>query len=277
MYFAATEIAARALARSAVSVGGVRKVHNGAMMVSLNRTNGAAISNGTTPRFAPRVAAPKPGAVEDQLVALVRKYSLRYRAIRLKRGVGIYNAGDSDRTMYFLEEGMVRISIPTAAGRSCLLEIHRSPMFFGEIAGVNGERADMAVARTSVLLRKIPGEAFFEMLKAEDLVQTFAVYLSARLSEYQQIITDFVTCSAEERLAATLLRLGRKLGHTESGELCLRERLSCQELSEMVGTTRSRVGYFLGRFRQQHFVAEDSRRHLRIREDRLKEYLSERA
>jgi len=230
-----------------------------------------------SPKSAPRLTTSKPAALEERLIALLRKHRLRYRAIRLKPGVGIYNAGDSDRTMYFLEDGTVKISIPTAAGRSCLLEFHRAPMFFGEIAGINGERADMAVSRTTVLLRKIPGDAFAEMLKAEDLVQAFAGYLAARLSEHQQIITDFATCSAEERLAATLLRLGRKLGHTESGVLCVHDRLSCQELAEMVGTTRSRVGYFLGRFRQLDFVFEDSRRCLRIREDRLEEYLKERA
>jgi CRP-like cAMP-binding protein len=136
------------------------------------------------------------------------------------------------------------------------------------------ERMDMAIARTPVSLRKIPVSDFMEMLRKQDLTATFVAYLATRGAEREQIITDFVTCSAEERLAAALLRIGRRLGRPESGELCMFEPLSCQELSEMVGTTRSRIGYFLGRFRERRLLVQVSKSHFRILESRLTHYLN---
>lgn len=221
------------------------------------------------------VRMPAPQEIEDRLIELVRRQAHRFRAIRLDKGGGVYSAGDRDTTIYYLEEGTVKISVPTSAGRSCLLDFHRAPMIFGEIPGMNGERADMAVARTPVLLRKIPKSDFMEMMRNDDLLLTFTIYLGRRISEYQQVVTEFATCSAEARLAATLIRLGRKLGYMQSGELCLDEPLSCQDLSEMVGTTRSRVGYFLARFRALNFLSDDPHCRLRIREKRLTAYLDE--
>lgn len=229
-------------------------------------------------RISGTIEAVRPSAlqpIEDRLVAMVRRQAHHFRAARLNKGAGIYNAGDCDKTIYFLEEGTVKISVPTSAGRSCLLDFHRAPMIFGEIPGLNGERADMAVARTPVLLRKVPRIAFVEMMRNEDLLLTFTWHLGRRITEYQQIVTEFATCSAEARLAATLIRLGKKLGYVQSGELCLDEPLSCQDLSEMVGTTRSRVGYFLARFRALNFVTMDPDCRLRIRENQLSAYLDE--
>lgn len=222
-------------------------------------------------------AALNPEAIEARLISFVYKAAQRYRGVRFKKGSVIYSAGERDRAIYCLEEGTVRISISTFAGRSCLLYIHRAPMFFGEVSRANGERADMAVARTDVLVRKIPGAAFAEMLKEEDAAHVFATFLAARLAEHQQIITDFVTYSAEERLAAVLLRIGRRLGRMEAGELCFQEPISCQELSEMVGTTRSRIGYFLGRLRERDILSVGAACRFKIRERLLTEYLCERA
>ena len=211
---------------------------------------------------------------ETRLLTFVRTLALNYRLSRIRRGGTIYSAGDCDNKIYFLEEGSLKISVSTYAGRSCLLDIHRAPALFGEAACAMAERMDMAVARTAVSLRKIPVSDFMEMLRRQDLTATFVAYLAARGAEHQQIITDFVTCSAEERLASALLRIGRRLGRPESGALCMIEPLSCQELSEMVGTTRSRVGYFLGRFRERRLLVQDSKSHFRILESRLTHYLN---
>jgi CRP/FNR family transcriptional regulator, cyclic AMP receptor protein len=215
-------------------------------------------------------------SVGTQMAALLRRHAVSYRAIRLPKGAIVYHAGDLDRTIYLLEDGTIKVAASTYCGRSCLLDIYQAPSFFGEVSSDVAGRTDIAVARTAVQLRKIPHGDFTTALEREGLMATFVAYLSAKIWEYQQLITEFVTSSAEERLASTLLRLGRKLGRREAGWLCVGERLSCQELAEIVGTTRSRVGFFLGRFRERELLSDGPGSTFKVRERGLVDYLNER-
>jgi CRP-like cAMP-binding protein len=103
------------------------------------------------------------------------------------------------------------------------------------------------------------------------LMSDLVRYLAGRLSEQQQIITNLATGGCEYRLGLALLRLSQKLASCDSYGLT--QRISHQELSQMVGTTRPRVSEFMQRFRDRGLIdiTPDSR--ILVREEPLRHYL----
>jgi hypothetical protein len=84
----------------------------------------------------------------------------------------------------------------------------------------------------------------------------------------------FTTENSEQRLAETLLQLGRTLGSNGSSSICIEPKISQEDLADMVGTTRSRIGAFLKRFRELGLISLNDRRCLIIREDKLSDYIA---
>jgi CRP/FNR family transcriptional regulator, cyclic AMP receptor protein len=156
------------------------------------------------------------------------------------------------------------------------LDIHADGEVFGEAGLARAARAEMAVAIGFTVVRQITRERLLGALQCHGLVAEFMTCLAARLADQQVMITDFVTADSEQRLAATLLRLGRKLGTREGSSWRIRDRISCQDLSEMVGTTRSRIGFFLKRFESDGLVESCSDAFLVVREPQIHEYLRNR-
>ena len=112
-----------------------------------------------------------------------------------------------------------------------------------------------AVALTSTSIRVIKKEAMIRMLQKKKLSNTFVSYLLSRLKKYEDHVAELLTSSAEQRLAHVLLRLANLDGKEKSvSELPF---ISHQVLSEMVGTTRSRINFFMNRFRKQGFISYD--------------------
>lgn len=112
------------------------------------------------------------------------------------------------------------------------------------------------------------------VLSDAGLREEFVLYLARRLSEQQQMITGLVTEDSEYRLAAVLLNLGCKIGKRENHRLRIEQRITQEELSSMVGTTRSRVGYFLKRFRAAGLVERAGDSCLVVDEPRLRTFMA---
>jgi CRP/FNR family cyclic AMP-dependent transcriptional regulator len=82
-----------------------------------------------------------------------------------------------------------------------------------------------------------------------------------------------LTANSEQRLATTLLHLARRLGKNDPRSVRIEQKISHEELAEMVGTTRPRIGIFLKRFRELGLIEISSERHFIVRERKLREYL----
>jgi CRP-like cAMP-binding protein len=109
-----------------------------------------------------------------------------------------------------------------------------------------------------------------------ELMDGFIDYLALRLQEQQEVIATMVTMDSEQRLASVLLRLSRKIGKRRAPHVsAIEERITQEELSGMVGTTRSRVGFFLKRFKDAGLVLPSSDPFLVVNEERLAEYVAE--
>lgn len=89
------------------------------------------------------------------------------------------------------------------------------------------------------------------------------------------MITDFVTADSEYRLAAILLNVTRKMGRRSGPLLILDARITQEELSGMVGTTRSRIGFFLKRFIDSGMVLRSREGVLAVHEQRLDDFMTQ--
>lgn len=210
-----------------------------------------------------------------------RRFYLRLRTClpsrtvlrRLMANEALYTCGAENRNIYFIESGYAKVLMLSQSARQCLLDICAYGDMVGESCLLCAERAETVVAMTPCVLRVIPRAEFLDIIFKHKLVEESLQYLAAKLLEQQQVVSHFVTADSEGRLAATLLRLARKLGKRHDGRLTIDEKITQEELAEIVGTTRSRVGYFLKRFRTAGLIEVPSQAALLINEARLDEYL----
>jgi CRP/FNR family cyclic AMP-dependent transcriptional regulator len=173
--------------------------------------------------------------------------------IRLGRGetaYGSYGLDDSEPGVYFIEQGFVKVVAYSREGKECLLGIFTVGDIVGDL-GLRSEcRSESAVTMTAARLRRMSGARLTATLQSNDLWKEFIRYLADRVYQQQRLIADFVTADSEYRLAAVLMHLANRIGQPNGPLSVLNVRITHEELSAMVGTTRSRVGLFLHRFVQ---------------------------
>jgi CRP/FNR family transcriptional regulator, cyclic AMP receptor protein len=196
------------------------------------------------------------------------------RAVKIAKRDFVYASGQRDAMVYLIESGQVKLVLPTPEGKECLLSIRSEGDIFGELCltGQN-ERLETAVAMEETTLRRIPIRNFMACLRQESLLEGLVQYLALRISEQQEFIAMLATENSEQRLAKTLLHLGEAIGKASTGSTCIKHRISHEELSRMVGTTRPRVGIFLKKFRELGLIRLTSERFLVLDETRLREYM----
>jgi CRP/FNR family cyclic AMP-dependent transcriptional regulator len=197
------------------------------------------------------------------------------RAITIAKQQVVYTSGQQDETVYFVESGRVKLHTPSAEGKECLLAIHDSGDVFGELclSGIAG-RLETATAMEETLLKTVACAKFLERLAADSLLEGFVKYLAVRVADQQEVIANLVTIDSEQRLGKTLLHLARQLGKKGSSGSRIELRISHEELSNMIGTTRPRVSLFIQRFRNLGLIEYTQEHYLIVKEDKLTNYLA---
>ena len=169
----------------------------------------------------------------------------------------IYKQGAPAYTLFYIQEGGVRLSTKTKHQASAVTAILGVHDFFGELCLAGYPlRMSTAVALTASSIRTIKKEKMLQMLRKKNKTSNSLVaYLLSSVKQYRDHVADLLTSSAEKRLARVLLRLAHldKNGR-EGAEI---PSLSHKVLAEMVGTTRPRVNLFMNRFRKQGFIHYD--------------------
>ncbi len=217
---------------------------------------------------------PQANQFRDQIRYMLRAQSSNFRTMHVARHMHVYTSGERDTMVYYIESGQVKLVLPTPEGKECLLAIRAGGEIFGELC-LSGQvmRLETAVAMQDVRVKQIPHRTFIASLKSESMLEGLVQYLAMRISEQHEIIGAMATANSEQRLAKTLLSLGRRMGDSDSGTLRMVQRISHEELSEMVGTTRPRVGIFLKKFRELGLVRLSEEHCLIIEEKRLEDYI----
>jgi len=169
----------------------------------------------------------------------------------------IYKQGAPAYTLFYIQEGGVRLSTKTKHQASAVTAILGVHDFFGELCLAGYPlRMSTAVALTASSIRTIKKEKMLEMLRKKNKTSNSLVaYLLSSVKKYRDHVADLLTSSAEQRLARVLLRLA----HLDKSGPAVVEIpvVSHQVLAEMVGTTRPRVNLFMNRFRKQGFINYD--------------------
>jgi CRP/FNR family cyclic AMP-dependent transcriptional regulator len=166
----------------------------------------------------------------------------------------IFAQGDSRDGLFFIQTGKVQLSVVSEGGREATLGILGEGDFFGE-GGLAGQplRMSSATALTDCVLLHIERKAMVHAMSLEPkLSAMFVKYLLRRNIRYQDDLVDQLFNSSEKRLARVLLLLAH-FGEEGVPEVSV-PRLSQETLAEMVGTTRSRVCFFMNRFRKLGFI-----------------------
>jgi CRP/FNR family cyclic AMP-dependent transcriptional regulator len=219
---------------------------------------------------------PQSDLFKEQMRESLRKETLNSHAIIIPKNDNVYTCGDADELVYFIERGQIKLLMLSPEGKECLLAIHSAGDIFGELclSGL-GPRLETATAMEESVLKQIPCPKFFERLGCDELLEGFVRYLAVRIADQQQIIANLVTIDSEQRLGQTLLRLARTLGKKDPRSIRIELKITHEELSEMVGTTRPRISVFMQRFRNLGLIETNADQFLIIKEKKLTEYLRE--
>ena len=169
----------------------------------------------------------------------------------------IYSQGAPAYTLFYIQEGVVRLTTRTKHQPSAVTAILGAHDFFGELCLAGYPlRVSTAVALTASSIRTINKQKMLQILRKKNKVSNSMVaYLLSSLKNYRDHVAALLTSTAEERLARVLLRLAHLNGKGPPAvEIPI---LSHQVLAEMVGTTRSRVNLFMNGFRKRGYIDYD--------------------
>ena len=219
---------------------------------------------------------PQAERFKEQMRDSLRRETMNSRAVTIPRHANVYSAGDSDELVYFIETGQIKLLLLSPEGKECLLAIHGSGDVFGELclAGLGG-RHEAAVAMKETKLKQIPCAQFFARLSRDALSEGFVRYLAVRIADQQQVIANLVTVDSEQRLGQNLLQLARTMGKKDPHSIRIELKISHEELSEMVGTTRPRISFFMQRFHNLGLIETNKDRFFVIKETKLTDYLAQ--
>src|SRR6202171_410151 len=176
------------------------------------------------------------------------------RVIALPKKQTIFTQGDAADTVFYIQEGKVRLTVVSKIGKEATLGILSAGEFFGE-GGLAGQplRMGSATAMTDCELLRIEKKAMMLALHREHTFSDlFVAYLLARNIRYEEDLVDQLFNSSEKRLARILLLLAH-FGKEGVPETVI-PKMSQETLAEMIGTTRSRVSFFMNRFRKLGFL-----------------------
>ena len=222
--------------------------------------------------------APPVDPFKERLRESLQRETLNSRSVRIARHTNVYTCGDQDEMVYYIESGQIKLLMLSPEGKECLLAIHSAGDIFGELilSGL-GSRRETATAMEETILKKIPCSQFLARLEHDSLLEGFVRYLAVRIADQQQVIANLVTVDSEQRLGKTLLQLARTLGERDQQSTRIELKISHDELSEMVGTTRPRISLFMQRFRNLGLIETNLDRFLVINEKKLADYIALRA
>jgi CRP-like cAMP-binding protein len=201
----------------------------------------------------PKPARPNPILAFDPNAFLTRieegKRTLQYRSKQV-----VFSQGDAADAVFFIESGKIKLTVVSTRGKEAVIGVLERGSFFGEgcLAGQPLRMSTASAIQPSSVIR-VARETMVRMLHQEpEFAELFTAYLLSRNVRIEEDLVDQLFNSSEKRLARILLLLAH-FGK-ESRPDSVIPKVSQETLAAMVGTTRSRVSYFMNRFRKMGFI-----------------------
>ena len=192
--------------------------------------------------------------------AFLMSAGLGRRIVQLEPKETFFSQGDPADSVFYLQTGRAKITVVSKAGKEATIAILAPGDFVGEgaLAAVPGLRLSSASAITACTALKIMRKEMIRVMHEEhDFSDLFLKFLLDRSMRIQADLVDQLFNSSEKRLARILLLMA-EFG-AQGGPEATIPKVSQETLAEMVGTTRSRVSFFMNRFRKLGFVEYDGR------------------
>ena len=184
------------------------------------------------------------------------------KVVECRRSQKIYNQGDPATTVMYIQEGGIKLSVVNEVGKEAVVAMLGPGDFCGE-GSMAGQLVRMGTA-TAILpttLLVIEKEEMVRVLHAEHAFSDrFVAYMLARNLRTEQDLIDQLFNSSEKRLARTLLLLARYGNQDQPHKVVA--KISQETLAEMIGTTRSRVNFFMNKFRKLGFIRYNGGLHI---------------
>lgn len=195
-------------------------------------------------------AAPAPFDVD----AFLESAGVSHRLVRFAPGVTVFAQGAPANSVFYIQDGGVKLSVLSSAGKEAVVAMLGPGDFFGEgcLAGQPRRMGTAAAVVPTAALRIQKRQMVRALHEHPDFSDRFLAHMLARNIRIEEDLIDQLFNSSEKRLARTLLLLAR-YGKEDATQRTL-PRLSQETLAEMVGTTRSRVNFFLNKFRKLGFI-----------------------
>ena len=187
--------------------------------------------------------------------AFFAKVGAGQKTLEFRKNQTIFRQGDAADTVFFIQKGRVKLTVLSEQGKEAVVAILEPDQFFGE-GCLNGQRLRIATttAMEQCVLASITKEAMIALLHEEpDFSELFMAYLLTRNSRIEADLIDQLFNSSEKRLARLLLLLAH-FGK-EGSRQPINPNINQETLAEMIGTTRSRVSYFMNKFRKLGFIS----------------------
>ena len=171
--------------------------------------------------------------------------------LKLRKGIKLFSQGAEADAIYFIQSGGVKVTIASAKGKEAVLAMLGPHDFFGEGCLVGQSlRISTATTTESSTVFRVQRKAMLQALHAQpELSEKFTAALLARDIGLEEDLCDQLFNHSEKRLARVLLKLSR-FGQHADVPVAKMPRLTHETLAEMVGTTRSRITFFMNKFRK---------------------------
>ncbi len=197
---------------------------------------------------------------EFDAAAFLARAGLGRRIVQLKPKETFFRQGEPADSVFYLQRGRGKLTVVSNSGKEATITLLSAGDFVGEeaLAAVTGLRLATARAVTACVALKIRREEMNRVMHEEHAFSDlFLKFLLKRSMRVQADLVDQLFNSSEKRLARILLLMA-EFGKPDEPEMLL-PRISQQTLAEMIGTTRSRVSFFMNRIRSLGFIEYDGR------------------
>jgi CRP/FNR family cyclic AMP-dependent transcriptional regulator len=193
-------------------------------------------------------------------VAFLADAGVGGRKARLKANQVLFSQGSPADAVFYLQTGQAKLTVVSKTGKQATIALLSAGEFVGEqsIAAVHGLHLASATTVTPCTVLKIPRQEMLRVLHEEHaFADLFLTFMLARSMRTQADLVDQLFNNSEKRLARILLLMAQ-FGKSGEQELLI-PQITHQSLADMIGTTRSRVSFFMNRFRKMGLIEYNGR------------------
>lgn len=194
-----------------------------------------------------------PGLPPFDLQSFLDSAGVARRIANYSRSAVIFSQGDAATDVFYIQQGSVKLSVLSRTGKEAVVAVLGQGDFFGEgCLAEQPRRIATASAMSASTVLVVEKPQMLEMLHTQPaLAERFLAHMLARNIRVEEDLVDQLFNPSEKRLARVLLLLAR---YGKENQQLLLPKLSQETLAEMVGTTRSRVNFFMNKFRNLGFI-----------------------